>query len=305
MFEVVARDRLSDSEVRDVLAMVSRVTQWDGLAPLSEHVLLHLRHGGDEHDVHLLALDAVGGIVGYGHLDGTDLVNGPSAELAVDPPHRKQGIAAALVTSMLDRSADGRLRLWAHGEQAPARALAASLGFHHARTLLQMRRSLRLPLPEAPLPEGVHLRTFRPGIDDAEWLRVNARCFAGHPEQGHWTERDLAQRMSEPWFDPAGFLIAEKHGRMVGFHWTKVHGRSGHLHGHEEIGEVYVICVDPSLQGHGLGRALTVAGLRHLRDKGLSVAMLYVDAGSPAPIALYSGLGFTEWDTDVEFHRTR
>jgi mycothiol synthase len=74
-------------------------------------------------------------------------------------------------------------------------------------------------------------------------------------------------------------------------------------HGHEPIGEVYVVGVSPTQQGRGLGRALTVAGLRHLRSRGLDQAMLYVEGDNEAARAVYRALGFTWWDTDVMFLR--
>jgi mycothiol synthase len=182
------------------------------------------------------------------------------------------------------------------------------MGFSELRRLEQWRRSLRVPLPEAPLPAGVRLRTFRPGDDDSAWLALNAAAFAGHPEQGGWTMPDLQARMAESWFDPQGFLLAEQNGtdgtpELIGFHWTKVHGGDGHAHGHETIGEVYVVGVAPGQQGRGLGRALTVAGLRHLRGLGLAQAMLYVEGDNVAAQAVYRSLGFTRWDTDVMFLR--
>lgn len=321
--------RLDDADVTEVGLLVEQVTEADGIRPLSEHVMLHLRHGGDVDVRHVLArLD--GALVGYAHLDVTDQVAGPSAELAVTPGARRRGVGHDLVAHLLAESPDGRLRLWAHGEQGGAAPLAASMGLRRTRTLWQMRRSLYAALPEPVWPDGVRLRSFLPGLDDDEFVALNARAFVALPDQGGWTLHDLHLRMAEPWFDPAGFLVAEEDApdgsgpRMVGFHWTKVHGadthHAGHAHvhahdgdephehrhddshhGHEPIGEVYVVGVDPGQHGRGLGRALTLAGLQHLRSRGLPDAMLYVDAANTTAITLYESLGFTRWDVDVEF----
>jgi mycothiol synthase len=306
--KVVVAGRLESATVAEVIRVVDAATEIDGVRPLSEHVMLHLRYGGDTDDRNLVALlDGV--VVGYAHLDATDLVEGASAELVVDPAARGRGIGRALVAALI-RNAGDRLRLWAHGEHPAAQRLAEGMGFSRIRALWQMRRSLFAPLPEFALPPGVVLRTFRPGIDDAAWLALNAAAFADHPEQGRWTLEDLHQRMAELWFDPAGFLLAERpdqQGRLVGFHWTKVHGDSGpahgaeSAHGHEPIGEVYVVGVDEGERGSGLGRALTIAGLQHLRSRGLASAMLYVDEENEAAIRLYTKLGFTHWDTDVMY----
>ena len=304
-FTVEAYARLSAAVIADLVLLVDRATDADGMRPLSEHVWLHLKEGGDDRGLHLVARDADGAVVGYAHLDVTDEVEGASAEVAVDPRARRHGLGRHLVEDLIARSPDGRLRLWAHGEQAGAAELATSMGFVRSRVLWQMRRSLYAPLPRAVLPEAVDVRPFRVGVDEEAWLDLNARAFAHLPDQGRWTRLDLDRRIREPWFSPEGFLMAWRGDRLAGFHWTKVHGGAPahHSHQHAPIGEVYVVGVDPRERGTGLGRALTILGLQHLRARDLSMAMLYVDSSNTAAIRLYEGLGFARWDTDVLFRR--
>jgi mycothiol synthase len=310
---------LSEDEVRDVASLVEAATEADGVRPLSEHVMLHLRYGGDAPDRNVLVyIDEA--LAAYGHLDVTDQVAGSSAEIVVHPTRRRAGLGRLLVATTVAESPDGRLRLWAHGEHPAAGAMATSLGYRQSRSLWQMRRSLYAVLPAPNLPEGVTVRAFEPGRDDEAWVQLNALAFRGHPEQGGWTVDDLHRRMREPWFAPGGFFLAFRSesgaDRLVGFHWTKVHGGDGahgrleastpHAHdghGHDPIGEVYVVGVDPGERGSGLGRALTLIGLRHLRHLGLPDAMLYVDADNEPAIRLYTALGFTRWETDVMFSR--
>lgn len=339
--------QLDSARLEQVLQIVHEATDKDGTTPLDEHVLLHLRHGGDAAARHVVVEEPPGTVVGYAHLDITDPVEGASAQLVVHPGHRGRGVAHTLVRELVDQSPDGRLRLWAHGGHPAAAALAESMGFRRHRSLWQLRRSLYSALPAAQLPPGITVRRFEPGADDASWVAVNQAAFADHPEQGSLTLDDLHRRMAEPWFDPAGFFLAERGDRLVGFHWTKVHGglgaaggpgdrdrvgegpdhghglpgepghghglpgEPGHPHGipgeadhgHEPIGEVYVVGIHPAEQGTGLGRALTVLGLRHLRSEGLGSVLLYVDESNTAAIRLYTSLGFSRWDVDVQYAR--
>lgn len=298
---VVVAGKLTEEHVAEVMGLIDAVTEEDGVRPLDEHVMLHLRYGGEEAARNLLLYSGAE-LAGYAHLDPTDPVEGPSAELAIAPAHRGRGHARSLTGKLLEQSADGRLRLWAHGNHPVAGRLAASMGFERIRSLWQMRRSLYAALPKPELPADVQVRTFLPGEDERALVDVNARAFAEHPEQGELTLDDLRLREQESWFDPEGIFLAERDGELLGFHWTKVHGGDGaDGHGHEPIGEVYVVGVDPDGRGLGLGRALTLIGLRHLRALGLTQAMLYVEEDNTPAIRLYESLGFTHWDTDVMF----
>ena len=300
--------RLSPVEVQQVKQLVEDVQAADGVPPLSDHVMLHLPAGGDA-DVHHLLVRRGDGLLAYAHVDATDGVQGASAELLVHPDHRGQGVGRQLVEALLGLSPDGRLRLWAHGDSAAAAALAASLGFARSRSLWQMRRpldgSLELPASSLEAPYGVSLRTFVVGQDEQAWTDLNNKAFAGHPDQSNWGLREVQVREAEDWFDPEGFFLAERDGVLVGFHWTKVHGGASHDdHVHEAVGEVYVVGVDPSEQGRGLGPWLTAVGLEHLQDKGLPEVLLYVDEENTNAIRVYERLGFTRYATDVCYARS-
>ena len=225
---------------------------------------------------------------------GFTLLIGDELSLVVAPDRRGQGYGGRLAEAVLAHH--GSLSAWSHGDHPAARALARRHDFARVRELWVMRRSVAVPLPDATAPDGVELRSFRDG-DRAELLRVNAAAFADHPEQGGMDEVNLRERMAEPWFDPAGLLVATRGDRMLGFHWTKQHSA--------ELGEVYVVGIDPPAQGGGLGRALTVAGLARLASIGVREVLLYVEADNAPAIAVYSGLGFTHAaaDTHVMYRR--
>lgn len=302
-------EQLTDAEVGAVLDLADGAARADGAHPLGEHVVLHLRHGGLASQ-HLLVEDpASGALLGYAHLDTSDRAEGAAAELAVSPSARRQGVGTLLLEALLAADPDGRLRLWAHGTDTTAAELAAARGLRRVRQLWQMRRSLFAPLAPVQLPSGLRLRTFDAERDADAWLELNARSFPHLPDQAGWTRVDLDRRLAEPWFDPLGFLLLQDEGgTLIGFHWTKVHGhRHGdgpqpdHGHPHDPLGEVYVVGVDPAHRGRGLGRALTLAGLHHLRGLGLPAALLYVDSSNTAAIGLYRSLGFVTWDSDTLF----
>jgi mycothiol synthase len=183
------------------------------------------------------------------------------------------------------------------GETGAAQALARRSHLVPVRRLLIMKRSLEGVIPVSPPPTEVRIRTFVVGEDEREWLAVNARAFAGHPEQGRIGLDDLTDRMAEPWFDPEGFFVAVRDSAMIGFHWTKQHPGG--------LGEVYVLGVDPQAGGEGLGRALLSIGLEYLRQRGNTQVELYVEADNEPAVALYGGYGFRVVGRDVMYASKR
>ena len=280
--------------VRDLVA-VARAA--DGIDPVGEQVLRELA-GQRTH--HILVTDPrdPNRVVGYLNLspgrDGADA----TAEVVVRPDSRRRGIGTALLRAATERSA-GRVRFWAHGTLPGARAVAEALELRVARELIQMQRGL-VDIPEYVVPQGISIRTYSGTEDHPELLRVNNAAFSWHPEQGGWTDSDVAGRVGEKWFDPEGLFLAfdDTTGALLGFHWTKVHDSAD-----QAIGEVYVVGVDPAAQGRGLGRLLTMIGVEHLaRRLGPdSTVMLYVESDNAAAVRTYHGLGFTIASMDTAY----
>lgn len=298
MIEPTWQPALAPQQQTRIRELIAAATDFDGVAPVGEQVLRELPH---QRTGHLLAAEG-DDILGYLNLtpggDGADAMG----ELVVHPRARRRGIGTALLRTAAARERNA-VRFWAHGTQPAARALADTLHLAAVRELLQMRRTLQ-DLPEPVAPDSLRIRTYAGASDDAELLRVNNAAFAWHPEQGGWTEADLAERRLEPWFDPAGLFLAfaKDTGALLGFHWTKVHtDRPG-------LGEVYVVGVDPAAQGRGLGRILTQVGIDHLagRLSGYDDAevMLYVEADNAAAVSTYRRLGFAVCNVDTAYRPT-
>ncbi|WP_426593147.1 mycothiol synthase [Cellulomonas sp. McL0617] len=291
---------LTASVADEVRALAQRTASVDGVAPLSEQPLLWLTEP-EAPAIHLRAV-VDGLLVGYAQLDVGSQTT-VKAELVVDPALRRSGVGSALLRRARAEAGvvdERELRVWAHGDLPAARAFADAAGMVVVRELLQMRVDLvERSAQDAPLPAGVGVRPFVPGADEDAWRRVNSRSFAHHPEQGRMTSADLRARESEDWFDPAGFLLAERDGQLLGSVWTKVHPAGEH--GSERVGEIYVVGVDPDAQGLGLGRALTALGLDHLTAQGLTAAILYTGAENTVAVHTYERAGFVRAGADVMF----
>jgi mycothiol synthase len=320
-------EHLTNDQLSGVLTLVMAATGTDGVAPLSEQVLLaardNLRGSAGTSEATARSSDfltyAGDRLAGYAHLEAggsQETGEAATAEVVVDPSYRRQGIGAGLLRALEDALAPGAaLSLWSHGDLESARALARRGGYSAARELWQMRRSLRsgvAPLPAVNLPEGFKARHFVVGQDEEAWLGVNARAFVNHPEQGRMTRSDLEQRIAEPWFDAQGLILVEdtrpRRPVLAASHWTKVVPGNNPADPADpalppQEGEVYVVGVDPAYQGLGLGRTVTILGLAHLRDRGLSEATLYVDGDNRAAVATYSRLDFARFAVDIMYSR--
>lgn len=279
---------LSDPEVDEVLRLAHNVSSAQQRQALSDDGRRHL---SAKHDVQHFRLFDGSILVAYAQLR----IAATTCELEL--------LGDVLTEEFLDAArqiaAERGLGLscWLHG----LRSIEASPHprLRRARTLRRLGRPLSA-LAAPATPEAVTVRPFVVGIDEDDFLAVNAAAFDSHPDQGAMSLDDVVQRESESWFDPALFLLAVEDDELLGFCWVKVHddpwGRAG---------EIYVIGVSPAASGRGLGRVLLRHGLGAMADAGLSEAFLYVEDDNAPALGLYDAEGFGVSWYDARFEVTR
>lgn len=287
-YQPLLLDDLDDARRAEIRAVAAEAIAMDGVDPLNEAARLSLQPGRTT--ARHLVLEGPAGLEAYANLAPTG--DTWTIQLVVSPEARLTGIGSAVLAGAIEALPEGASpAVWSFGDLPAARAFAAANGLRPARELLVMEAPL-VDLPAARLPADVVVRAFR-AEDEAAVLDINARAFAHHPEQGAMDGADFAARTREAWYRPEDLLVAERAGRVVGFHWTKRHD--------DELWEVYVIGVDPDAHGGGIGKGLLRVGLRHMADAGARRVVLYVEGDQEIAVGLYRAHGFRIANKDVMY----
>jgi mycothiol synthase len=257
--------------------------------------------------------DAAGRMIAYGQLWSTpnvEDVQDASLYMRVHPDVREADLEPEIVAWGTERAREvGRernkpvqLRSGTKDFDAARRATLERLGFAPIRYSYKMARPLDQPIPEPQFPAGYTLRHVADEAGIAEWVATFNESFIDHwsfhpttvEERTHWmtdshylAERDLVAVAPDGqfgafclcWIDPEE---NERNNRNEG--WIDVLGTR---RGHRKI---------------GLGRAMLLAGMHHLKAEGIAVAVLGVDAENPTgALRLYESVGFTKASTWVTY----
>ena len=212
----------------------------------------------------------------------------------VAPAWRGPGIERALLRAMeerLSRVAAGHptqdkaaLATNATSAEPERRALVLEEGYRYTFSVLEMQRALDT-LPQAPLPTGLTLR--HPRRDEYRALYQAMReAYAGKTLVEGFSEESYQKWAADPRHDPSLELLAwdEAQRTVAGLVWPRLD------RGHGVIEE---FVVRPAYRRRGLGRALFVAGLAALRERGAAMVRLHTLAHSPGGARqLYEQLGF-------------
>jgi len=237
--------------------------------------------------------EIAGSVVGY--IDVMPELNIRRAVLSclVHAEHRRKGFAKRLVERATHRATELRAKI-AHvnipQDDAPARTLFSEMGFKFARRFLE----LRLDLSEVHLPKinqnASLLRRLRRGEED-KLVQIQNRSFANTWGYSPNTLEEIIYRMSLPNCSPEDIILACDADEPIGFCWTKV-DFGGHkaIGGHK--GRIYMLGVNQDHRRKGVGKQVLLAGLSHLKSKGIRSVELTVDNENKAACALYRAVGF-------------
>ncbi|MBF6601320.1 MAG: mycothiol synthase [Dehalococcoidia bacterium] len=306
MHHIEIVSQLERAHLAQLPELLGAATRADDHEPIGEHKFLRLQHGRDLGVAVLAYEDNL--LAGYAHTltFGAGDDRRVSCEFVVHPDMRRRGVGRTLLSHAVrhaESQGAARIDVWAYNDGVASARIAAQFGFRPARRLYHLHRSAG-PSPALAPPAGAALRAYRPGADDAAWLALNNRIFAGHPENGAWTLADLRARLAQPWFCADDFLLldlpaASGHPETAAFCWVKVENRGDD----GCVGEVYVIGVAPRHRGRGFGRFLLDHALAHIARRGARTAAVYVDATNAGALQLYDDAGFRRHHVDVCYTR--
>lgn len=236
---------------------------------------------------HCFVAETGGRIVGYVLIAAEVPISRTVASGGVVEASRGRGIGRRLLLTAIDHAASlevSVLHVQVSDEDNPAAALLKSESFEPVKRYWQMQWRDGT-LPPLRLADGYSLRSFRLGKDEATLTEVQNAAF--HDNWGFCpnTIEEIAARVRLD--QPDGILFVMDGNRTVGYNWTiKSHSSAA------PIGWIAMTGVHPDYRGQGLGKAIVVAGVRHLKCEGSKVVELEVDSDNAPARDLYTSLGF-------------
>jgi mycothiol synthase len=180
---------------------------------------------------------------------------------------------------------------------------ATSAGYAPVRRGFEMRRPLELPIPDAPLPPGFEIRPVRAEDHRAIW-EADTEAFRDSHEAAIRTESDFVQTFNHPDVDTTLWQVAWDRDRVAGSVMNAIYRHENEELG-LDLGWLDHVSVRRPWRRRGLGGALIARSLVVLRERGMAIAALGVDAENPTgALGLYERFGFSPHRTWVTVRKS-
>ena len=257
--------------------------------------------------------------IAFGKVDWIDTTDGRLREYRLDgvvhPEWRRQGIGTRLLAHNEARvreiaAGHANERATAFGafasDKQPARVrLFEGAGYEVVRYFFNMGRPSLDDIPDVPLPDGIEVREINPDLYRRVW-EADVDAF-----QDHWGGFDSSDEALQGWiespeFDPSLWVVAFDGDEIAGGVLNGIYPEENEALGVRR-GWLDSVFTRRQWRRRGLARALIARSLMLLRERGMTSAVLGVDADNPSgALGLYESVGFkveerfTAWRKPME-----
>ena len=240
-------------------------------------------------------------IIGYAAVFLEPAIQRALLDGMIHPLHRKKGVATELAQCAIRhaKEADTKVvQVYIPEINLPARNLALCLNFKYIRHFHELKLDIKkIRLPEVE-PSGYTIRALEHHQAD-KLTHIQNRAFSDAWGFNPNTPDEIAYRINLSSCSPENIIMACLNNHPIGYCWTRIlideNSKAGGVKG-----EIHMLGVDPDFRKRGIGRNVLLAGLSHLKSKGVAIVELTADGEEPVALGLYESVGFevcsrSEW----------
>jgi mycothiol synthase len=253
-----------------------------------------------------------GKLVGYGSVSINPSQEGTDGFLnfRVHPTVRNQGLEEQIITwgekrlKEATKDGNGTVKLFSgtRSDRGDVITILQNLGLIAVRYFFRMKRSLNEPIDEPKFPEGFQLRIVEPKKDATKWVEMFNQTFIDHWNHHNFTVEEFLHHCQHPEYNSDLSLIAiAPDGTFAAFCESRIHTEDNKRNGCNE-GWIAVLGTRRGFRQQGLGKAMLLTAMQHLKTKGMDSAILGVDAENPSgALRLYESVGFEKVHTSISY----
>jgi len=263
---------------------------------------LHRPNHSPEQD--LFIAETAGSVVGYMDVFPELIIKQVVIKCLIHPAHRRRGLATKLHGYAMNRARELGVKLVQVNiaqDNIIAKNLLSKLGFRFARIFLEVRVNISRACWQDTNRTALQFCHLHRGEED-KLAQIQNRSFAGLWGYNPNTTEEIIYYLGLANCYPEDVILAYDGDRIVGYCWTRIH--SVETTTDERKGQIHMLGVDPEYRGKGIGKQVLLAGLFHLKSKGLQVVELTVDSRNQAARSLYRSVGFKVLASNLWYEKT-
>jgi mycothiol synthase len=313
------RSYAGESDVRAIVRVINAAAAADGVDEVwpEEGMRAWFAHPSEQFDAgrDVVVGELGGEVVATGRLEWVDTRDGRYREYrhvgSVDPAHLGQGVGTALLAELegrcrerdaVHRSERPQVLMSFAPAGRPAQAFLEANGYEVARWFLDMQRKALDGIVEPPMPDGIELRPVTPDQHETIW-HANREAFRDHWGGSDESLEVMQRILGDPDTDTSLWLIAWDGDEVAGGVWNEIRSPENAALGVRR-GWLDSVFTRRAWRRQGLASALIARSLTLLRGRGMTSAMLGVDADNPTgALGLYEAAGFEVHDRFVAMRK--